>query len=380
MSSPQRIAALPVYVNSVDNLAFADAAPGHRFQLYFRGWQGEDREIFSSDKAARAECLKEICKLAPSAKELAIRLNARQSTLIQAQRQSGYTCKKILTAPFATGLGNEHPNENGFAFLTPYGLPYLAGSGIKGVLRHAAEELVLENTEERTHAWTRPDICWLFGFEGAENLSRDKVQNGLNLGGKENYRGVLDFWDCFPEPQGGTLVVEVMTPHFGGYYQKQESPHDAGQPKPVYFLALPTGSNFNFHVVCHQNRLPQALRERWRQLLDVAFEHACEWVGFGAKTSVGYGALSSPGAQKSTQKPVGPEVTWEKATLTFNRQNGALTATGPGNAKAHALAPSGLAILESLPAAIQQKIKQNQYLRVVAIVCDDKLLAVKVSQ
>ena len=44
-------------------------------------------------------------------------------------------------APFTTGLGNEHPLENGFAFLNPYGLPYLAGSGVKGVLLQAAREL-----------------------------------------------------------------------------------------------------------------------------------------------------------------------------------------------------------------------------------------------
>ncbi|HWO99019.1 MAG TPA: RAMP superfamily CRISPR-associated protein [Methylococcus sp.] len=44
-------------------------------------------------------------------------------------------------APFTTGLGNEHPLENGFAFLNPYGLPYLPGSGVKGILRQAAREL-----------------------------------------------------------------------------------------------------------------------------------------------------------------------------------------------------------------------------------------------
>ena len=38
----------------------------------------------------------------------------------------------------------EHPLENGFAFLQPYGLPYLAGSGVKGVLRQTAR-LLAEN-------------------------------------------------------------------------------------------------------------------------------------------------------------------------------------------------------------------------------------------
>lgn len=381
MSSPQRIAALPIYINSADNLAFADAAPGHRFQLYFRSWQGGDREIFSSDKTARAECLKEVCKLAPSARELAIRLNARQSTLIQAQGQAGYTCEKISTAPFATGLGNEHPNENGFAFLTPYGLPYMAGSAIKGVLRRAAEELALENTEERTDKWNWLDIYWLFGFEGAENPNRDKVQNGLDLRDKENYRGVLDFWDCFPQmKKGETLTVEVMTPHFTGYYQHGESPHDAGQPKPVYFLALPPGSLFSFHVVCQQNRLPQGLHERWKELLNAVFEHASEWVGFGAKTSVGYGAMNSSGAQKLKQKPAEPEIIWEKARLKFNPRNKTLTASGPKNMEAHANTPSGEQLLQTLPPQLQQKVRRNEFVQVVATVCGSTLVSIKAIQ
>jgi CRISPR-associated protein Cmr6 len=381
MSSPQRIAALPNYINSTDNLVFADAAPGHRFQLYFRSWRSEDREIFSNDKEGRAECLKEVCKIPPSARELAIRLNARQSTLIQAQGQSGYTCKKISTAPFATGLGNEHPSENGFAFLTPYGLPYLAGSGIKGVLRHAAEELAFENTEERADKWTWLDICWLFGFEGTESPNENKIQNALDLDGKENYRGALDFWDCFPQMnKSEALTVEVITPHFTGYYQHGETPHDAGQPKPVYFLALPSGSLFNFHVVCHQNRLPQGPHERWKQLLDVAFEHACEWIGFGAKTSVGYGALNSSGAQKSKQKPAEPEVIWEKARLKFNPRNKNLTASGPKNAEAHANAPGGEQLLQTLPAQLQQKVRRNDFVQVVATVCGNTLVSIKTAK
>jgi hypothetical protein len=31
-------------------------------------------------------------------------------------------------------------------------------------------------------------------------------------------RGALEFWDAFPEPRGGKLAVEIMTPHYGDYY------------------------------------------------------------------------------------------------------------------------------------------------------------------
>ncbi|MDE0374093.1 MAG: hypothetical protein OXI73_16345, partial [Rhodospirillales bacterium] len=34
-----------------------------------------------------------------------------------------------------------------------------------------------------------------------------------------------------------------------------------------------------------------AENDRWKRLLRTAFEHAFEWLGFGAKTAVGYGAM-----------------------------------------------------------------------------------------
>lgn len=50
----------------------------------------------------------------------------------------------------------EHLLENGFAFLNPYGLPYLPGSGVKGVLRQAAREVDKKS-------WAVEAIIVLFG-------------------------------------------------------------------------------------------------------------------------------------------------------------------------------------------------------------------------
>ncbi|PZP50172.1 MAG: hypothetical protein DI596_15265, partial [Azospira oryzae] len=75
-------------------------------------------------------------------------LSERQNKLAEQAASSIYTISALATAPFTTGLGNEHPLENGFAFLWPYGLPYLPGSGVKGVVRRAAEELASGQWEE----------------------------------------------------------------------------------------------------------------------------------------------------------------------------------------------------------------------------------------
>ena len=217
------------------------------------------------------------------------------------------TLDAIATAPFTTGLGNEHPLENGFAFLNPYGLPYLPGSGIKGVLRQAAHELASGEWGE-THGWLKEKIHQL-EISGSKPIDLSMLDvlfgKASQDGDKEHVRGALAFWDALPQIPGDNLTVDIMTPHQGHYYQPDQkeqknsgsnNPHDSGNPIVIYFLTLPPGTQFTFHVQCnlpHLQRLAPDLAEndRWKDLLTAAFEHAFEWLGFGAKTAVGYGAM-----------------------------------------------------------------------------------------
>lgn len=260
---------------------FKDAAPGHVFQLYLPMWRAD----WSLDKNAKGEAARRSTRIPANVNELGDALRDRQGILANAC--GAYTRKARSTSPFATGLGNEHPIENGFAFLTPYGLPYLAGSGIKGVLRRAMQELGKEGDP-------RFDLVTVDALFGVEKVDQPE----------DARRGALDVWDCYPQA-GDKLVVEIMTPHHSGYYQNGDTPHDAGQPTPVPFLAVPAGSLFDFHVVCHEARLPTALRSGgWQGLLDAAFDHAFAWLGFGAKTAVGYGAMDEDPAEKRRRAEV----------------------------------------------------------------------------
>ena len=333
---------------------FIDAAPGHRFNLYFPIW----RDDWSPDNQGKKDAIKNCTSIPPPVMALLDGLRIRQQTLFAAH-PDGLSLAAVSSAPFATGLGNEHPVENGFAFLTPYGLPYLAGSGVKGVLRRAAEELALfpeDFASGDAYPATLLDVWWLFGFEGAagawwpltggeeRELSdeakagrarlRERFLNHLsglaarpdlpafirrviqpgqerdrylddprqflaaldNLRGELHSRGGLTFWDVFPRPprQGhfkDKLAVEVMTPHYSDYYQGRDTPNDAGQPNPIPFLAIPPASQFDFHVVCSVQDLPEGLQTAWRPLLESIFAHAFAWLGFGAKTAVGYGQM-----------------------------------------------------------------------------------------
>jgi CRISPR-associated protein Cmr6 len=238
----------------------------------------------------------------PVMKALELRQTIAFSSLPPAQ---GLRLQATAIAPFTTGLGNEHPLENGFAFLNPYGLPYLAGSGVKGVLRTAAKELAngqwdskeWHHAEDQRHEVHNKQGQRIFDASDLDVLFGSEALNGEN-----HLRGVLSFWDVMPQIEGNSLMVEIMTPHQSHYYQGKEvagstSPHDSGSPNPISFLTVPPNSSFAFHVVCDTARLQNlapdlAADYRWKALLTEAFEHAFAWLGFGAKTSVGYGSMT----------------------------------------------------------------------------------------
>ena len=307
------IAAVPRYVPQ----DFSEATPSMRFGMYLRlwganqaglplpGWPTQEQRLEldkrsgqpklrlheNKSDALRAAC--DIGALRPNDLGFRSAVEAvldRQAALAAPLLAAGTLLRleASCVAPFVTGLGNAHPLENGFAFLEPYGWPYLPGSGIKGVLRAAARELVQEL--EREHGWSHDEIDALFGraafaSSGAGASSTDGAT-----------RGALTFWDALPRLPGTSLSVDVMTAHQSHYYQRAEAPHDSGNPNPVHFLTVPPGARMAFNVVCDTGRLRTAapwLAEDglWRGRITQAFGHAFEWLGFGAKTAVGYGAM-----------------------------------------------------------------------------------------
>jgi len=306
-------AAVPSYLPA--NL-MREASPGLRFGMYLPIWgenlrtkarlwgntdidfatTGREREEREVSKVNKRSALDHAIRLSDDDRDRSKAFRDRQRSLALPSLTDGSLLRieGISTAPFTTGLGNEHPLENGFSFLAPYGLPYLPGSGVKGVLRSAAREL----------EWSDGFIDVLFG--------------GFSDSGFGPLRGALCFWDVVPEIYGGRLLVEVMTPHSSHYYaprhddQQSDSPHDSGEPNPIFFLTVPPGSLFSFNITCDRYFLqslahsrdrplgPDVAKaaqdlvdqpERWKPLLREAIDLAFDWLGFGAKTAVGYGAI-----------------------------------------------------------------------------------------
>jgi len=313
--------------------------PGHRFVLYFHALADVADNKWVPLKNTKRLALEAVSTVGKAAQQMLKALTNRQAQLFDGY---GWQRAAELSAPLLTGSGNPHPVENGFAFLSPYGVPYLAGSGIKGVLRRAAEELAL--LCEEAQGWALPLVWALFGFDeksayfnesgGREFESEWRrgydrfvqtvkerpdpllhrlleiwlppeeqpknqatflmdLRQRIDVRRAIHFQGLLTFLDAFPRP-GCRMAVDILNPHHRTYYQGsgEESPHDAEQPVPVFFLVLEPGAKFVLRAIPTLGRpsLWSAVGD-WHRLLDAAFDYASQWLGFGAKTSVGYGML-----------------------------------------------------------------------------------------
>jgi CRISPR-associated protein Cmr6 len=171
------------------------------------------------------------------------------------------------TGRFVTGLGREHPIENGFAWHHTLGVPYLPGASVKGLLRAWSEQ---NSADEH-------DIKRIFGSALAGNA-------GV---------GSVIFGDALP-PEPVRLIPDVMTPHYSPYYQDDEAvepPADWHAPQPIPFLTVDVGQSFVFTLAPRQARNAQddsdcEIAARW--LAEALF-----WLGAGAKTAVGYGRFTA---------------------------------------------------------------------------------------
>ena len=301
-----------------DLLATNDLPPGHRFRLYLEGW-GRQWEMEDQEK-------RKLDFAYGPAGDLLRALIQRQRELFP-EGATVWKAERASLAPFVTGMGLPHPLENGFAFLDPYGIPYLPGSSVKGVLKRAAEELTL--FEQDRKGWTVAALWWLLGFEStsaylaqsegrwqeafAQRLQDSRENEEANAflkawdftwkdlsdlprRSKVHHRGALVFLDVFPDPpetpRGKMTRTDILNPHYAPYYQKQEAPADNANPIPNYFLTLPENTRFSFTILFRPApSLPSDIASRWKNLVEEAFRFAALHLGFGGKTSQGYGRM-----------------------------------------------------------------------------------------
>ncbi len=200
--------------------------------------------------------------------------------------------KSIILKPdwrLIVGLGNESVYETSMTLHHIYGIPYIPGSAIKGVVRNhiITEEfgedkngsLDLKHAENR--ALKDQGFCDIFGCPKESFY-------------KESRQGKVIFFDALPlsEPK---IKQDIMNVHYPDYYGGNKPPADYQNPIPIYFLTV-EDAKFEFMIGIKEkdNTAIQKGIFEGKYPLDVGFEwmkKALNEHGIGAKTAVGYGYL-----------------------------------------------------------------------------------------
>lgn len=347
----ETLAAVPKYAQDlISHQGPIKMPPGHRFGPFLKAWTLPDWKKGGKSKTGKKEEGLDGVTTYPAFKKLADALRQRQRACARDSGVLSYRATNI--SPFVTGTGMEHPLENGFAFLAPYGLPYLPGAGVKGVVRRTAEQLAAGEFGE-TKGWSQAIIDQLFGPESDTDARR----------------GALEFWDVLIDIPNCALEVDILTPHFDDYYQKKGTPHTTNSPVPVPFLVVPPASGFEFHIGCSPQYLTDtSLTGSWKTLVRDALEAAIDWMGFGAKTRVGYGQFTPADIVRREENKrhekrlleagIKTETyLWEKAEARYEPANGRLTLIRAGE---QVQDPNGKAVWESLDISVREKYKKRR--------------------
>jgi len=205
--------------------------------------------------------------------------------------------RSILLKPewrIVIGLGNESVYETSMTLHHIYGIPYIPGSAIKGVIRSyiITEEfgkdkngsLDLKNAEKR--ALKDRSFCDIFGCPKKSSYN-------------ESRQGKIIFFDAFPQsnPQ---IEPDVMNPHYSPYYSDSSNkvpPADYHNPVPIFFLTV-KNTEFEFIVGINEkdNTVIQKGAFKDKRPMEVTYEYIKKTLGehgIGSKTAVGYGYMNS---------------------------------------------------------------------------------------
>jgi CRISPR-associated protein Cmr6 len=182
----------------------------------------------------------------------------------------------------------------GMALDRCFGLPFIAGSAVKGLARSAALWDIKRETNPAERREKLRIALLAFGFIGQDIQGNGDFvwaagaeivrEQASRISSEGSCKGILSFLPAYPtsEPK---IVAEVLTPH----PRAQAAAYGDGRLVPVFFPAVEKGSHFGFAVVATWR--PEAL-ESFAPLLDRVEKWLIEGLssqGIGAKTGAGYG-------------------------------------------------------------------------------------------
>lgn len=193
----------------------------------------------------------------------------RWKTLMQKRQDClGFTIKSSTKC--LLGMGNASVHEFGVSLNYPFGVPYIPGNTIKGLLssylaRHGGDD-------------------W---YKNAKDSKKSDLQVEL-FGGdieqeskKNTYIGSVVFNDAWIEPLNDKWYVpDIINVHHQSYYAEKRFPDGIENPMPIKIAAMAPGQEFFVSI--------QGNDDAVKFLLPV-LENALREEGIGSKTATGYG-------------------------------------------------------------------------------------------
>ena len=238
------------------------------------------------------------------------------------------------------GLGEVNPLESAVTLHHTYGVPFIPGSAVKGMLHHALlkqyaidyDEVKKSYILEKEH---RAVIHTLFGREPDKANLKDIGEAGYVI-----------FNDAWWVP--GTkppLVKEIVTVHHQVYYAGNGKATDFDSPNPNPQIAIQ--GEFLFSVQAET---------QWAKFVIQLLRQALQQSGIGAKTSSGYGYFKADSFDSEMN-----DETWPEAELSrHNRAGQGMVVAAKYDGKiASGQWDSLNSFIEKLPESSQKKLKKR---------------------
>lgn len=326
------------------------------------------------DAAIRALALKE----SPEEDPPAVQSYRPLFTAWREEMESGGPGTVRRCTPFAAGsrillhpASNSSVTDGSILLHHTYGVPYLPGSALKGILRARLDRMAAGQSPE---AQRLQDLTGeILGRLGNPSGANDDVDvPGL--------ASLLDFHDALWIPEKpdqplistnewSPLALDIVNPHHPSYYTEKEgkrhAPCDTDEPVPVHRLSY--SPHARFLVVTEAPDLP-ALTPWLDWLLDDVLPAALAEDGIGAWTTAGYGRLAPVHPRRNTAGTTTsePELTvaddpWLPVqAMLYDAGRGELRALLPDQREPRASRLQTQALLANLPDDLRSALQRNR--------------------
>lgn len=223
-------------------------------------------------------------------------------------------CLKLKTSSrLVVGLGAGHVLETSLTLHHIFGIPYIPGSALKGVVRmvsfwEIAKNRIEEITDQKQSEKIIEDLQGTLYDSEITNDDKDEILKHKLLFGTQGFKGLLLFLDAFPitEDNPDIFDLDIMNVHYPSYYGSEGAPGDWENPRPIVFLTVRKGIEFCFCVLFDRYRADELMNSGndnikkmvndWLNNPDGLKSNVQGWIdcalkefGVGAKTRLGYG-------------------------------------------------------------------------------------------